>query len=558
MQDSETINQKLHQLNLQDSSKSRPLLLRLEMNTSSPLLDLPLNIRAKIYSLAGLIRDCPIELTQPYAEPDTFSGRGLRMRGCLYTYRKAGGDYGLDAWQQDCVCPRLPTQLLLLRRSIHREASEMFYSRNKFIIRAHSAADFASLHHVSQRNLALMTSLFIRIGCRNCPRGHEVTLHRVERCATCNTSLQPGRSLFLHGRDIFAEWSALCHRLKLAISSRRLKFTLICDVSSLAIGQQFLEPLSHLPTLRACTIRLGHAPDYELSILAQETSQKATDVFIPYGPFPFERLPKELRLHILSYTDLGQSGAYTKKHEELQIRERKLVNGTGDLSRSWNRKCCTKCTETLVDCCCTASRAAYSADCKCRYVPFELLYVNKQMHQEALQTLYSQNCFSILQYPADTLAFFSRFSKEALSSIRQLHFTLPEMDLVNWTERGFLAEWKLLTEYMSAELDVSRLQITVEVNTFDMGCFTDDADETRPIYDVYRDLVRAFRLMRGVQDIRFDVGWFIMLEPIMAKGVMGENHIDRHPGWDFSEEQRKRQFFKLPAWYKETDFTGDL
>ncbi|PSS10877.1 hypothetical protein M430DRAFT_180225 [Amorphotheca resinae ATCC 22711] len=520
-------------------------------------LDLPLQARLKIYSYSGWLRPCPIELVtlEPYHGAP--SSRQAVHTECLYIQRKTGCHISIDRERPDCVCAKLPTQLLFVSRAIHAETFSIFYGQNKFVLRAQVADDLTPLRELSIHALSAMTSLLIRLKCWPCPRGHEESRPDGLFCLTCGTPTLLGTAALSStdqtGRDLVREWGTLCRYLSSAISPGQLRFTFICDVEDLDTGRQVIEPLLGLPTLKQCNIRLGRQRNYQLSALAQETSLRMMGLLGPkLDPFPFGRLPRELRLYILGFTHLGRRGYRADGDNHLRIQGSKLACQTdGPLRKS----CCRQCTETLIDCCCPNRRASYSRDCDCRLFPFELALVNRQFHQDAMEVLFSQNCFDFFQDPEETISFLSRLPKGALSYIRRVQFQISEDEVVHWDEWDYSRKWDRLITFVKDNLELSRLSIVIILETWDLGLFR-ESEQNRFIYDVYCQVTRTSRMIRGVYDIRFELGWFIGLEPLMAKAVMGEKYINRHPETHIPLRDRDQSFFKVPTWYNPSDLTG--
>ena len=90
--------------------------------------------------------------------------------------------------------------------------------------------------------------------------------------------------------------------------------------------------LRTLPKLKKCRIRLGRQNNTDLQTLAQRTAVEMTNTFIPAPGFPFSRLPKELRLEILSYTHLGTPGSYDLSADKIYITSSKLNRYTDPLA----------------------------------------------------------------------------------------------------------------------------------------------------------------------------------------------------------------------------------
>lgn len=254
-----------------------------------------------------------------------------------------------------------------------------------------------------------------------------------------------------------------------AIIPAQLRLSLICDVADLDSGKAILEPLSRLPALKQCTIRSSQRPNYELNTLARNASAQTTHSFVQGPqPFPFEQLPRELRLHILGYTHLASHNSYHESDSLLRIQEGKLVKANVGFVHQFN-KCCRKCTETIIDCCCPSARAAHSTTCTCRHLPFELFFVNKEMCQDARAVLLHQNCFGFLQDPKKTIAFLSRFPARSLKYVQRIQFRFSRKEVSTWAQQDYSHKWLTLVTFLKGHFKVLELAIVVVLETFDLG-----------------------------------------------------------------------------------------
>jgi hypothetical protein len=339
----------------------------------------------------------------------------------------------------------------------------------------------------------------------------------------------------------------------------KLNFTFICDVAALNSGKAVVEPLLMLPTLNRCTIRLRHQPNYTLNSLARDTSVATThSLVLPSQPFHFNRLPRELRLHILGYTHLGRHNGYLKRDELIRIQDGKLVRGSGLFVHKGNQ-CCRKCTHIAIDCCCPSSFAAYSTICVCRRIPCALVYVNREMRQDAITVLLQENCFDFEQDPDKTIEFLSQFPAGSLKYIREIQFRFSELQVKQWGNQNYSQKWLSLVKFIKAHLNVPTLSITVVADTFDIGMDPHASDESaqRHIYNIYCDITRSLCILGGAGYIKFALGCFGQLESLMSRKVVGKNREELYPEANISLIDKRYIGFEAPHWFKEQDFTGD-
>lgn len=466
------------------------------------------------------------------------------------------------------MCPKLPIQLFLVSRAVYEDAFLVFYSLNRFVLRVHSVNEFRSLH-LSQRALGSMTSLLIRLNSWPCPRGHEEAYMDDSQCLTCRTptsKASPPLDITTRqgqdhkssqesqaSQDLLLAWGEFGNQLASSVSPGVLKLTFICDVTNKATAVAVLEPIERLPILKECTIRIGRHFDYELFEMARETALRTQESYIrTRGIFSFQRLPKELRLQILNFTSLGFYNSYTKANCSLHITGNKLVK----------QRCCLKCTDTFVDCCCVSIRAAYSSNCECRRIPFELSMVNKEMREDVIEVLLSQNCLQFNQDPEDTIRFFDYFPNGAPKFVRRIQLRFSENEIQEWNHNGYRQKLNNLMIFIKTHCSLTRLSVGVIVESYDLGCMVANDDETRFIYDVCCDITRALKILKELKDVQFELGWFLEMEPLMRKAILGPQHpkiLNRPSSWPWirSADGTMQLGFALPTWYKESDIMSD-
>ena len=491
----------------------------------STFLDLPSEVRLKIYMFSGVVRPCPIDLTPLMTIIPTPHQTGRAEDICYYRQAQRG----MVTIDHDCVCPSLPTKLLLVSRCIYDEVRTIMFGGYNFGYRWYAGSDvdlglpiFWSLSIFEMR---AMTSLLVRLKYRGCGEEHDVVDE--PPCSICDNPMAQDDPV-LHqnspvGQNMIRQWTELCRYLGSRFSPGVLRLTLVCDVIDLDTGKAIVEALSALPTLNACTIRLGRQPNDDLNALARTTSQSMTGSFPEQKGFPYERLPEELRNHILSFTHIGSRGSYHDRYKLLRIQRNKL--GKGDLKYLHPQICCWDCADTRTDCCCCPTvNASYSASCECRLVPIRLCLVSRTMYMDALRILYSENCFDFLQDPEATVSFLGRLPPVALKFIRRIQFRFSEGQVMRWKRNRLIQQWQVLIAFIQQNLNVPNLLIVVNLEAIrDMCLWNEDEDAgNRSVYDLYFELAAALCSLTGLCDLHFVLGWFTDLEPVLERKVMGE------------------------------------
>lgn len=372
---------------------------------SFALLLLPITIRIKIYSYCGLIRSCPIDLNvesvpQRWSAHDLttrYIGR-LKVHHCQYSeMRSTTGSTEFDndlPSGLECFCPSLPYQLLRVSRAMHLEAETVLYGMNQFKVSRHLPGDNLKILRVlNQRVWSLLSSLHI-------------SLSEVPPC-TWSTRKYDYETIDIQdvaGHQTLQEWVAICRDILSHAPTHQLKFSLSCNVRDIGTAREIVAPLNGLPPMSELSICLAVDPKQRkiqevarevISRLRQtETQKEPKTVASRSSSLSWTSLPKELRLDILSRTDLvddyflampQHSHYYTTRRHGFEIKAAKLLpRGT---------QCCYNCTPTLSTCTCTPIHAAFSTSCTCATVPAAVFSVSKAMNADATVTFFSRNRF---------------------------------------------------------------------------------------------------------------------------------------------------------------------
>jgi hypothetical protein len=269
----------------------------LQFSTGTPssrnagsFLDLPYKVRHRIYVLAGLVRQCPIDLNREgegNAETEEkLSCRSPARGRCHYLDLKSHYLHQYppnlsNRWCEDnidCVCLPLPVQLLYVSRSISKECSHTLYSENKFKICRSGHGGFLPLYRMPGTTLASITSLSIRINACPCRPRHS---SKDERTCSYHHSCRGGsdkplNKISRNDKSAIHDWKSISARIPSNIRPFYLRLFVICDNANYDVATDIIEPLLNMPILSACSIRLGQAPNHEFCRLAQNTVGKVT------------------------------------------------------------------------------------------------------------------------------------------------------------------------------------------------------------------------------------------------------------------------------------------
>ena len=507
------------------------------MGFDTSFIDLPQSIRFKIYHFCGIVRPCPIDLraegrqlkrrreleTKRIQQGWTAAHREDELeKSCLYRIR-ARGDTPNDnsvRLASDCICPPLPTQLLYVSRLFHDEIVPLILGLNRFrVYYRNDYYSFSLLWRLSDKALACMRALHVRLNFWPCPRGHDD--HPDHPCGLCRAqeSDEPPVSVETDsGEKLLRGWQILCRRLSTRLTPGVLAFSFIADAQDLPTAKILCKALKRLPKLKECAIRLGRTPSHDINRLARKTAvkmlsgtQRVSSRFIPYS-----RLPKEIKLLILSYTNLTLLHSHASTFEE---NERINVMNSKIFHSGW---CCERCTSSYEQCCCPWKRAAFSATCTCRRIPSSLLSMSREMRQDAYEVLLSSNCISFSQGPRKTLNYLMALPSFTLKYYRHIQFLWENSEHITpWFEAGLDLEWRELVQYMKTHLNLSNLRITVNCrDCHDVGLSSLSIDETRYIFDTYVNMFSTLRALQGLKSFHVYLGWFRGLEVISEHAVM--------------------------------------
>jgi len=332
----------------------------MEQNRQLTFLDLPDRARRSIYALSGLARQCPIDLASKRPM--------IRKRlQCWYKLRLSGVISSIEPGSRPCECERFPLELTLVSRQVREESLDVLLGANVYIARAlHGRSDMLPrlLDGIPPAQLARMTRWVVRLNHWPCRWGHDMAVRLprgLVQCEICSSSEGDGdpalSSSSLASLGIIEAWEDFCRLLGRGRQPGQTELTLICDVDDTSAGARIVDPLmKSLPQLRSCNIRLGRSSaDWNLANMARDTSLFMTrsQPLQSAKPFPFGRLPRELKLNILKYTHLGprELAGYSDEFATVRVDNGRLVRSNDQLltSRRSLDDCCGECTDAAFD-----------------------------------------------------------------------------------------------------------------------------------------------------------------------------------------------------------------
>lgn len=467
-------------------------------------LDLPYNVRRRVYIMAGLVRVCPVNMNTESLDNtafvqscfewmDTFDWdydgpqfQAVSLSRCRYQ-SLLGGNSSLYVSDEgfDCMCLRLPLALLRVCRTIYNEVFKMLYTENRFRICQTQHRGLAPLLQLSPRAVAHLRTLSIRLNRCCCTRYGSCKLQKrgvanVEiLCSSCHSGCRGGdnsplqlkfedtTSEYSAQQDVLSSWKRAAQHLSKHIQPGKLRLSIVCDCADDETARRIVQPMKALPNLAACDMRLGQHPNTTQADIARETALERVGISSKPS-FPFSKLPTELQMRVLSHTQL--------------VHPEGVLPGWF-LTIPVPGECCLACTGTLDACCCQAQHGAFStsdARCFCWAMPVSLFLVNHKFYELGTEIFFSNNIFEIdwnngSSDPDDVWSqslsmLLARYPESTHRHIRKIHIRLH---LLWYTDLGphstakhdgysFALDWAENIALMSTRLNLPRLTLWIE------------------------------------------------------------------------------------------------
>ena len=470
------------------------------MAKSMSFLDLPPNVRARVFHFANLTREWPIDLS---FEGLTWNAR-QRSSGytqdCHFHARKIRGiSTNINNDAAVCSCPKLPVSLLRVSRQIHAEVIPILYGQNVFKASHYPCLGYAPLIYLGSYAWKSMTSLHIIL----------------RKFFEVGTSRQM----------VLQKWAALCDYIARRITPLQLNLSVDCSDSVITdpeVAKQIMDPIRRLLKLKNCAIKLGPQRDEELNNVAKYMSLQASGRHTAlYDVFPqFNRLPREIRLLVLTKTGLVLRSDGFKEVEGISIPKGKAEN---------LNLCCKQCTRSLEVCCCQTRGAAYSTTCACHRIPTPLFYVSRRMSYEATEVCYSHNTFLLHGTITSMVDFLHRLSPFALRRLRMIDIRLKYYQFEEWTDAGMphAHDWQSLISFMRENLSISNLALSLNlencVGYFSLDDDPDDDDESELVWlrETCTEMVIPVGQLQGLRSFRVMLGHLSYYESALEEMVFG-------------------------------------
>lgn len=294
--------------------------------------------------------------------------------------------------------------------------------------------------------------------------------------------------------------------------------------TALAVTRPFFADLDQTePLLAHCSIRLSRRRDDAISKLAEEAVIAATTGKAKSedssDSFPFMDLPAELRLEILSYTDIvaprkevewnpSAGGYYVRYLDAYWHPEHSFHLGSEEFPYMpcWNN--------SYSGCFCRAQHAAYSSEiaCNCWTRPSPFFLVNRAFCADAQRVFYSENRFVITpngepwedadrtdRLPA-SIFLSDVVPKHCLRYLRELEFVFPSLGKIVTYCQPQSREWQDWVRTLNSVADKLNLpNLTIRVLFAEWhpgaGAGHQPYEDDHPVYRQSQD-EHEFNLMR--------------------------------------------------------------
>lgn len=513
--------------------------------------------------------------------------------------------------------PHLPEQLplgfhglLLSCRLLYHEASRLLYTTSRFTIRFSDRQSLEPLRNLKSSTCAALTYLQVILAETSChssvPTQKGYWTFGSPCCQKDSYSISSCERHHRHDEPIkglddprLREWDMTMSYLASTIGTGTMELSVVCDVSPAEAGISaanfVMASLLRLPRLKDCSVRLCQQPNRQLQRLADDTvlrtrhiispSSDWTPSFLEHPPESSSRilaLPRELRLRILSYTDLITPWAEVRWSPQ---RKGFIVGRTHCENQEFRDQICPPSRHygcQFSDCYLTFPRpspgcfcrnehsgSSSSITCRCWLSPQALFLVCKTLYKDAQIVFYSGNRFVVFDrhsdppwsrqvsyedpagpkhgypYPRFGASIFLReiVPNDCLRNLCFLELVFPPWDHDVWPREGQAAvqEWKDTTEWAKSRLSVGGLTIRLIA--------MDASDWEQPASRKYMSKSEGIQIIAGYIRILGPLAHFDELQEFHAQLVSpwrwNEGGLGSHQAVVETERQLKERAEKL-------------
>lgn len=428
--------------------------------------------------------------------------------------------------------PSIPANLFPVCRAVYNEITSMLYGENRFALTRRAPRGLKLLERVTASSLQKVGFLIVRLNMSNCDG--QCCGVKDQNCGSVYGSCtQPEKHDALldykiaSHKLIILQWEKMCQRLATLVQPGTLKLYLICDCANLETAQMIAQPLTQLPLLTDCAVRLAYHRDKEILALAKATVQKLTAYQEPppMASFKFPDLPREIQLRILEFSRLSTY---------LYVRGNRLDYNTSCPLRGMLASSPSSEVESgasyLTQCFCERGHSAYNLHCGCskRGFPSSYFLVSREFRELAMKVMYGKSLITIYGHQApDKSKFphaFSCFPSDSIRFITRLilHQHLDIDDLLEdlKAREQVSGYWNRTIEVLAKIVNPAQLDLEIRFNEKFYICVWSCStirrdkgpDSTNPNYEermlnTYTALIKPVAMLRGLKRFAVHLNW---------------------------------------------------
>lgn len=488
----------------------------------------------------------------------------VRQRIYIHVGLIPTGDYGrhcvLDLHGHNQLLSLPFHGLLISCRTIYAEASEILYSANRFNIRYWDKRSLEPLRNLTPRSLSNLTYLKIILNETSCHGRYESEAYDGYRATWDHKEIatqgeskdflsghnEPLRGFQPLGKALLRDWALTVNYLSSGIGSGKLELCVVCDVGAEDIdtAKLVVEPLSRLPRLKDCHLRLSRTSTPEFNNLTRHTALQlrglcgsqempASESSPPthhdtYTGSRLLNLPIELRFHILEHTDLitpWKEVTWSRQHQAfLAVKAfcAPLDHRGEDCPPHVHHGCqFVDCWQALpepcIGCFCRLKHSAFSSTCICWTPPRDLFLICRTLYEDSLAVFYSGNRFVVHDYNhrdpynaplglyssqrvAASIFFADIVPERCLKELRFVELVFPPYSHEGWPNEAALNDWSHTMSLASKRLSLPGLTIRLIMEGLDGWRVPDDRaymteDQGNRIISSYERIVAPIALL---------------------------------------------------------------
>ena len=530
---------------------------------------LPEGVRRRVYELAGLVRECPID---PFIERYTLDAR---RRGEV-PYSDWVSSPRSERIQLPSY-PPLPLTIMRVSKRVYHEARALFYSENTFIARfmLRPGEDPANL--LSESFLGALSNFHVVLLCGINPCRHHrlsISLDETRNCQACYARTYWNSNPFDDGewRDgerTIEQWTILCHRLATAHLSGQLDFSLTCNCYYTGWAKLIVQALQPLrKRTSSATIDFGGPDSSKTSrmILARNTGLRLVQhrpreqKFIRYLDLPLE-IQQEIWRHLTTPRDSSVNqdtqrtapGSVAQVFPDFEIASAFgqpdwLIGHEGYLRipmRS-TASCCGHCFSVPGLCFCHGRRAAYSPTCRCEGFIEPFLLVSRQLRLQAQAILFRQCPLRLEGTPHQALQCLRSVPKAVLALVQCVSLCIGSGDThyawdTVWFDQGYHQDWLSLINFLRENLDISNLRLAVNFRCGQTSATYysfPPGKRSIQLLRMYWHCLSALHTIRGLKGLSIKLEFFRDLEKRFESAILGPGHFSADQAYEPGDRQR--------------------